>query len=95
MRRLKMDKINKMDKRFGIKREFSATEIRQIREEYLKGKTQQQLASDWGVSQKTVAFIIKRYTYPSLGVPDNYDDRLRERMGKYWEKRYRRKETNK
>jgi DNA-binding XRE family transcriptional regulator len=88
-----MDKMYKEDKRFGIKKDFSATEIRQIRENYLAGATQLQLAHDWDISQKTVAFIIKRYTYASIGVPANYDNRLRERMGKYWDKRYRKKDN--
>jgi DNA-binding XRE family transcriptional regulator len=87
--------MHKEDKRFGIRKEFSTTEIRQIRENYLAGATQQQLANDWGVSQKTIAFIIKRYSYASIGVPTNYDNRLKERMGKYWDKRYRKKETEK
>jgi DNA-binding XRE family transcriptional regulator len=90
-----MYKIDKADKRFGIKKDFSATEIYSIRENYLAGATQQQLASEFGVSQKTINFIIKRYTYPSTAIPANYEDRLKIRMGKYWDKRYRKKETNK
>jgi DNA-binding XRE family transcriptional regulator len=85
--------MSKEDKRFGIRREFSNSEIRQIREEYLGGKTQQQLANDWNVSQKTIAFIIKRYTYTNVGVPNNYEDRLKARMNNYWNSRYRRKDN--
>jgi transposase len=85
--------MNKEDKRFGIQKNFTATEIRRIRENYLAGATQQQLANEFNISQKTVAFIIKRYTYTDVGLPANYEDRLRERMGKYWDKRYRRKDN--
>jgi hypothetical protein len=85
--------MNKADKRFGVKKEFSATEIYQIREGYLNNKTQLQLANEFNVSQKTIAFIIKRYSYANVGLPANYEDRLRARMNNYWEKRYRKKET--
>jgi DNA-binding XRE family transcriptional regulator len=85
--------MNKVDKRFGIKKDFTASEIRQIRENYLAGATQQQLASDWGVSQKTIAFIIKRYTYSNTGIPNNYEARLKVRMNNYWGSRYRRKDN--
>jgi hypothetical protein len=89
---MKEKMMSKLDKRFGVRKEFTATEIYQIREDYLNGKTQLELAEQWSVSQKTIAFIIKRYSYAYVGVPDNYDDRLEARMGKYWDKRYRRKE---
>ena len=60
-----------------------------VREDYLNGKPQLKIAAEYGLSQKTVSEIIKRVTYTNVGVPENYEERLKERMGAYYDKRFR------
>jgi len=64
-----------------------------LREDYLNGKAQLKLSSEYGLSQKTISEIIRRVTYTNVGVPENYEERLKQRMGAYYDKRFRKRKV--
>ena len=72
---------------------LSEDEVLKIRTDYIEGISQLNLAEIYGLSQKTISKIINRISYTNIGVPENYEERLKQRMGAYYDKRFRKRKV--
>ena len=63
-------------------RAWTEEEVLRIRELYLEGHTQREIAVKFATTQKTISEIINLNTYADMGVPEKYKYRLRQRKKK-------------
>jgi len=63
-------------------RQLSLKDVYNIREKYLKGENQLDLASEYNISQKTISKIINLKIYKNVAIPNNYSTRLKKRRFK-------------
>lgn len=60
-------------------RAWTEDEILRIRELYLEGYTQREIAIKFATTQKTISEIINLKTYVDIGIPEKYRYRLTRR----------------
>ena len=66
-------KINPDIHRFHLRR-LSNRDVSIIRERFINGSTYRQLATEYGVSLKTIYNIIHLKTYTDVPIPPKYED---------------------
>ena len=63
----------------GRHRAWAEEEVLEMREMYLEGYSQHQIAQQFNTSQKTINKIVNLKTYKDEGLPSQYKRKLRNR----------------